>query len=334
MRLRVERMHVFTVLCWLALIGCSGDDDDAASCPAGSDAGAELRCECEDGEVGVQVCGDDDQLGECDCSGESSGGSGRGGDGGSGARSGAGGRGGSGGTAGSSSPDAGTDASASDAGAMPDGGGDAMTMADAATPPDAGTTLPTNGDQLSVCEDDDDCDDGFECYDEGPGQHFCTQICEDETDCMDLSGATYTCSEAGQCEVVCENLQDAESCPDGLSCTMVSGPGPGGFQFRCKYSENAGQSGGGEAWSACLLADDCNDGLQCFGAFGPVPGYCAQSCAESVDCSEQPESGDVEPTCEPAGPPPGNNVCALDCSADPEACPDDMICGFGNRCAH
>jgi hypothetical protein len=151
---------------------------------------------------------------------------------------------------------------------------------------------------------------------------------------MDLAGAEYTCSDDGLCEVQCENLEDRDSCPEGLSCTLVSGPGPGGFQFRCKYSENAGQSGSGEAWSACLAAGDCDDGLECVGAFGPIPGYCAQACAESAECTAEPDSGDIEPTCEQIGPTPSARACALDCSGDAEGCPDDMVCGFGSRCVY
>lgn len=72
---------------------------------------------------------------------------------------------------------------------------------------------------------------------------------------MDLSGATYTCSDDDLCEVECDSFQDTTSCPEGLTCMQVGGPGPGGFGFRCKYSETAGQAGG-EIYGACSGTED------------------------------------------------------------------------------
>jgi hypothetical protein len=324
MRARIDGSRLIAVLC-VSLFACSGDDDDeqAASCLRDASAGDELECACDDGGVGVQRCRADGKLGECDCegSGGSAGSSGSGGSAGSAGRSGAGGSGGSDSGSGGDE-DAGSDPEVTeDAGQSADGGG---------------SELPTDGDQLAVCEEDGDCGDDLACYDPGPGQHFCTRTCAETADCAQLTGAEYTCSDDGLCEVRCENVLDTESCPDGLSCTLVRGPGggQGGPQFRCKYSENAGQTGDGEAWSACLAPDDCDDGLECVGAFGPIPGYCTQACEESDECSEEPESGDIEPTCGQVGPMPSATACVLDCSDDAEGCPDDMMCGIGERCVY
>jgi len=175
----------------------------------------------------------------------------------------------------------------------------------------------TGGDQLAACTGDDACDPELGCYDDGPGTGFCSARCEDDTDCADIDGAEYTCSEGGLCEIRCEpGPEGALACPEGTTCTQVSGPGPGGLQLRCKYPAVAGS---GEAYAACLMPDDCDDGLECVGALLAIPGYCTQSCEESAECAMQPSSGSIEPSCE-------LNTCVLACADDPEGCPDGMTC--------
>jgi hypothetical protein len=336
MTTRTESRVLWVIVACAALAGCSGDDDAAAeACPEGTDAGAEVACDCEDAGSGVQVCGDDGNLGECDCGGESSGGSGTGsgraGSGGNGGRSGSGGSGGRSGNGGSTGS-AGDGGSSGTGGSDEDGGVDpGTTDGGAGTDAGGGTTLPTDGDQLSVCEGDSDCDTGFSCFMEGGGQHFCTADCENTADCEGIEGANYTCSPDNQCEVVCAPA-NSDSCPDGLICMMVSGPGPGGIQYRCKYSENAGQVGSGAAYTACADTGDCDDGLECMGGFGIIPGQCARACEAPADCTDQPSSGSIEPTCEMISAMPGSEMCVLDCSGDAEGCPDGMICGIGDRC--
>ena len=199
------------------------------------------------------------------------------------------------------------------------GSGGTAPAADAGMEPEPPTNpLPMNGDQLSVCDAPADCDKDFGCYDLGPGQGFCTRTCKGDKDCKDIAGATYSCSDDGLCEVDCSGgPPGVDKCPEGLVCTQVSGPGPGGIQSRCKYSASAGTNG--NAFSACSLPADCDDGLQCVGAFLTVPGYCTHACTAVAECSERPASGTVVPSCMA-------NACVLSCAGDRDGCPTGMAC--------
>jgi hypothetical protein len=331
MRSDRSRFHVLYALLGAVLSACSGDDASGENpCPDGGDT-APISCECEDGGVGVQSCGDDGTLEPCDCSGQSGGGAGGAGGPGSGTSgSGASGSGVSG-TGGGGAPQdedagggAGSGSSTGDAGTSDGGTADGGSQ--------SGGTLPMDGEQLAVCTDEQDCDDGLGCYAEGGGQDFCTATCSNDDDCQGLGGAEYTCSDDGLCEVVCA-VGDSSSCPEGMTCLQTSGPGPGGLQFRCKYSTAAGSAGG--AFDPCSTGADCEDGLQCVGAFAAIPGYCTGECEDTDECTEQPSSGSIEPTCIGTTPLPASpSMCLLDCSDDADGCPDDMTCGIGGRCTY
>lgn len=131
---------------------------------------------------------------------------------------------------------------------------------------DPGSTVPNDGNQLSACNDNQDCNDGLNCYTAG---NFCSQACAQDADCASL-GAEYTCAAAdqgfgpgggfpgggfegggfegggfpgggfpgggfgdagpvtptGTCLITCDGADDT-SCPSGLSCLDVAQPAGG-----------------------------------------------------------------------------------------------------------
>jgi hypothetical protein len=292
------------------LIACGDDDDAARRC---TDAGALLECSCEQGVHGTQLCGADGGLSACSC-GAAHGDAAVSRDGGH-PKSDAGTRDGGG----SGSPATGSDASSGQPSGDSDGGKEDGAVADAGMGSESATMpLPMTGDQLSVCSQPSDCDPGFGCYDVGPGQAFCTLECTADKDCKGIAGAVYSCSADGMCEVDCGGgPPGVDKCPEGLVCMQVSGPGPGGARNRCKYSASAGTNG--NAYSACSVPEDCDDGLQCVGAFLTIPGYCTHACTDISECTEQPSTGAITPSCLAT-------ACVLSCADDPTGCPDGMVC--------
>jgi hypothetical protein len=97
-----------------------------------------------------------------------------------------------------------------------------------------GGTPPTGGGQLSVCEGNGECDQGFGCFSDGPGRGFCTATCAEDTDCADIRGAEYTCPGGELCQIACEDANDVTTCPDNMVCLRVGGGGPN-QRFGCKY---------------------------------------------------------------------------------------------------
>lgn len=303
-----------------ALVACSDDAKSESGC---ADAGTVMACTCEDDSAGAQICQEDGGLSACSCgqTGGGTGGSNSGGSGGTGSDDEDGGVSGSGGNGS-------VDGGAGDGGTLSDGGEtDGGTIA----PP-----LPTDGDQLALCETGTDCNMGYECYTTGGGKDFCTKTCDMSDDCQGLAGSdSYTCSNNGLCEIECDP-QDANSCPERFVCLQVGGAGPIGSQYRCKYSQNAGE-GDGAAFSKCNVEAECNDGLDCVGAdsLSSNPGYCSHACNDIGDCTEQPSSGSAQVLCATSvfPPVPGSESCVLDCSGDADGCPDAMACTF-SRCEY
>jgi hypothetical protein len=153
------------------------------------------------------------------------------------------------------------------------------------------------------------------------------------------SGSTTT----GTCRVSCTGVDDT-SCPTGLMCIDV-----GAGSFRCALpgadSGNTGSGGAGgifggaggagffggsggrggmmqmpgdtKAFEECT-GGGCVEGLTCSSTFGR--GFCTQTCQNTSDCTEEPGSGDVTPTCG------RNGRCVLECTVDADECPDDMTC--------
>jgi hypothetical protein len=148
----------------------------------------------------------------------------------------------------------------------------------------------------------------------------------------------------GTCRVSCTGTDDT-SCPTGLMCIDV-----GAGSFRCALpgagdmtggsggagffggTGGAGFFGGGGsggrggmqtpgdigAYDECM-GGGCQEGLTCSSSFGR--GYCTQECQNASDCTDEPGSGDITPTCG------RNGRCVLECTVGgDDECPDDMAC--------
>ena len=281
----------------LGLISCGGDDEGGGN--GGPDGGAGTS-----GTGGAGLTG-----GAGGATGGTAGGSTGGATGGSGGGIAGGGSGGTPGTGGTA-PDGG-------GGTAPDGGGG--TAPDSSTgggTGDGGFQPPTDGSQGAACSGTmtgdsgtGGCDMGLACYTFGG---YCSAECTGDPDCSSLPDFTYTCflpggGGTGVCRVECMDAMDT-NCPDGMSCIDV-----GGGSFRCAYTGSAA------AFEPCQATSDCAAGLTCVPA--AIGGYCAQTgCMMDTDCTEQPTSGTLTPTCSGFGP------CVLDCAADMTGCPDMMTC--------
>jgi hypothetical protein len=329
---KLERWFVAAVA--TVVIGCGGGSKKPAACPMGTTAGKVLPCMCGT-KTGTQSCQANMTLTDCVCSGADAGTAGTGGSGSGGSSSGgASGSGGSGGSGGSSSGSGGSGSggsSASDAGSSGSSGG---------------STLPMDGNQLSVCTHvQGDCNKGLGCTGyTPPGQGFCTKTCAMDADCMSLSGAKYTCpAGAGLCVISCMNAMDTTSCPSGMTCQAVAafpgGPGMGMPTFRCKYPSppDAGMmmtAGTTPEWGKCTAmsmgTSACAMGLTCVGANMSMSrtGFCSKTCTMDSECSTKPGSGTIAPTCVPNGTR-GAQTCALPCMPMGTGCPDMMTCVAG-----
>jgi hypothetical protein len=200
-------------------------------------------------------------------------------------------------------------------------------------------TLPTDGNQLSVCTmAQGDCNKGFACYGGSTpfsaGRGFCSKICTMDTDCDGLapSGTKYTCTTGGggvhMCDVVCTGTDDTTSCPAHMTCQQTAAATGGTMaSFRCKYPlEKSG------AWGPCNDGThECDAMLTCAGTTSSMSrtGYCTASCMMDGDCPK-PSSGTVTPTCITVAPARGmmmaTKLCGLDCSMAMSGCPTGEVC--------
>jgi hypothetical protein len=196
---------------------------------------------------------------------------------------------------------------------------------------DPGSNIPTDGNQISFCNDNQDCNDGLNCYTAG---HFCSQPCSQDTDCATL-GAEYTCAAAapgfgpgagfpggggfqgggfpgggfgdagtttptGTCRITCDGADDT-SCPSGLSCLDLAEPS-GGNPF-------GGFPGGG------------------FGGFPGGGGGGAGAPTDTFRCGyPEPPPGQADPD---AGTSSGSTPAFGECQANGD-CADGFVCtAFG-----
>jgi hypothetical protein len=303
----------------LVLGACGDDASGGEPCKEGMMAGDTFPCLCDEAR-GVQVCGEDDKLSACDCTGPDGGVIPTGGTGGiiteTGGMGGTGAAGGTGGTGG--------------VGGDPLGDGGLPVV-------DSGTEFvgpPSDGTPLSTCDVGDaaSCGDGLTCYNSGAGPGYCTPECAAPTDC-DGMGDNVGCSQ-GACRYTCTGVEDT-SCPMFMEC-IEAVPGT----FRCNYPEDVNTppppAGDGTLYSVCTETSDCMEGLRC-NAYD----HCTHDCMEASEC-EPATTGDLDPTCSPNTSVMGQEIvgsgCRFTCDvlADPDVCPEGLSCtpSFGGgRCS-
>jgi hypothetical protein len=302
-------MAIGLALAALVLGACGDDASGAEACKEGMEAGQFIACMCGE-KNGIQTCGDDGNLSDCNCVAPDGGFPlPTGGTGGimtmTGGTGGAGGTGGTGGTGATGAED--------DAGVV--------------APVDSGTDEPagppSDGSELSTCSVPADCDDGLVCYTGGGALPvgYCTSSCTTataDTDCSD--GAT--CSN-DTCRYSCMGADDDAACPMFMECIQIAG-----ITFRCGYPEDVDvPAGDGVLYSACSGDTDCAEGLRCNNY-----GHCTHGCEDATDC-EAATTGDLDPTCSEdmmlmGGPVIEGNGCRFECDlqSDPDLCPDGLTC--------
>jgi hypothetical protein len=228
---------------------------------------------------------------------------------------------------------------------------------------DPGSMVPTDGNQLSFCNDNRDCNDGLTCYTAG---NFCSQPCAEDMDCAAL-GPEYTCAAAdqgfgpgggfpgggfegggfpgggfgdagtgtptGTCRITCDGTDDT-SCPSGLSCLEVADPGAGnpfggaGNPFGGAGNPFGGDAGAPPSTFRCGYPEPPpgEPGADAGAGSGGTPAF--GECQEMADCAD----GFV---CTAFG---GAGYCAqscmtdTDCSEAPASGTAMPSCGFGVMC--
>ena len=207
--------------------------------------------------------------------------------------------------------------------------------------------LPTDGNQLSLCSmAQGDCNKGFACSGSASAQaesrNYCSKICETDDDCAGLtpSSASYTCSSGRGitlCQIACSGSEDA-SCPENMQC-VVSGVeraangGSGGSAFvpvyHCKYPLITSP-----LWGPCQDGEhQCAEDARCHRSEPGGPGVCTKACTQDSDCSEEPSSGSITPSCATIASGRGNmmetKLCVLSCLDNKDGCPDGTTCVDG-----
>jgi hypothetical protein len=238
------------------------------------------------------------------------------------------------GTDGDTGTDPGDDSTGSNGSASTDddattaGDEDAGTAMDEEPAQPAEVTLPTDGNALSVCATDEDCNgDDLLCVAYGFYRGYCADDCGEDADCPAIDGIEATCR-GGSCEIDCgvDGAPDGD-CPANMECAQLSG-GLLASTFVCQYPEPKD----GAVYTMCdgLRGDsDCQEGLSCSVMVGlpllseAAAPYCSEGCTEDADCSD-PGFG-ATPVCDRQSVLLAEGQCALDCDNDRQ-CPDDMLC--------
>src|SRR5207248_3014143 len=110
------------------------------------------------------------------------------------------------------------------------------------------SSLPMDGNQLTVCNNAVDCNRGFNCYGGGQYSGYCTKSCMMASDCTTLGGGyTYTCTQ-NLCVLSCTGMDDT-NCPSGMTCQQVTGFGGPGFGSGGNGGFGTGGRGGGSGGS-------------------------------------------------------------------------------------
>ena len=190
--------------------------------------------------------------------------------------------------------------------------------------------LPSDGNALSVCSSDDDCNgDDLLCAAFGNFRGYCAEDCKIDADCAKIDGITPACDATGRCVVDCVGAGKGDgACPNDMVCAEVMTSLFSTSLYRCQYPEPKNHV----VFEPCdsLRADsDCEEGLTC-SVFVGLPllsditlPYCAASCAEATDCNAQ--GSGATPVCDLSNPLSTKGLCALECTDDKQ-CPGDMLC--------
>jgi hypothetical protein len=194
--------------------------------------------------------------------------------------------------------------------------------------PPADVALPSDGNALSVCANDGDCNgDDLVCVTYGFYRGYCADDCNEDDDCPAVDGIAASCRD-GSCEIDCgvDGAADGD-CPENMECAEIR-MGLLASTFVCQYPEPKN----GAVYTMCdgLRGDsDCQDGLSCSVMVGlpllseAAAPYCSEGCMEAADCSD-PGFG-ATPVCDRQSVLLAEGQCALDCDNDRQ-CPDDMLC--------
>ena len=216
---------------------------------------------------------------------------------------------------------------------------------------------------FAPCQSDDDCSEGYLCYEFGG---YCGSACTEDEDCSEL-GENFSCSGAGfvappgnpagnpggpgggprggrpfmdagmeeqsptgVCRASCDadEEMDEQGCPQGMACVDR------GFgSDRCAYVEPEPERpspASVEAFYECYSDADCSAGLACTVLNEQdAPGYCAELCRRDEDCTLEPDSGSASAACS------DRELCVLSCDAEmggDGSCPDGMQCNALGEC--
>ena len=193
------------------------------------------------------------------------------------------------------------------------------------TPP----PLPSDGNALSVCLDDDVCNgDDLLCFVHGNYRGYCADDCDVDDDCPEIDGIAGVCSRDNKCHIDCDVDGEPEGdCPSNMACVEVASAQIR-TDFVCQYPEPKDR----DSFERCdgLRGDsDCMEGLSC-DVFVGLPllselaePYCARTCTEASDCDDA--GSDATPVCDLNSILVSDGLCALECEED-DQCPGDMEC--------
>lgn len=178
------------------------------------------------------------------------------------------------------------------------------------------------------CEANQDCDSDETCVEVKIGgklSGYCSEICEGNASCPTSAqgediNASCIALEAGAttnyCSATCE--EDAD-CPDNLVCQTDAN----GTKLCLAEIEKSGP------YEGCTKDSECQEGMACImpghtNQLNLSPGYCSDACNEAANCPQAPAGGEALLGCFDFGG--GNFYCALDCTADADACPGGYSC--------
>jgi hypothetical protein len=304
-------LHRVSILCALPWLGCANPSTPKNVCPATVAVGQTINCVCSEGGGGTQTCQPNSLLSPCVC------------------------------TTGNVAADGGKGSAGNNAGTGATGGSTNLTdaseqpldasIADASAD-SGGTRPPTDGTQGTACGPQDVCAGNLTCYaPNAAAVGICTAPCAGgDTTCSSISGGNYTCSSnapltMGYCTQKCGASGDS-SCPLHMKCQETApATATSPAVHECLYEPKSLGGGDVAQWEQCDTARDCKADLVCFGrgtmmiAGTTYKGFCTQPCMDTSQCTTQPPSGSIAPTCGT------DDKCMLNCAGG-ATCPTGMTC--------